>query len=288
MFYPYAHVPIVALSFLAVVLIPTYRSLSAYTARRRRSAPQIASTYWFSNSTVLDPKGITHLAFSTCAPPESASFRQETPTVLRVFKFNTNSPRADTKHLSEVSDLPGALSLKGKERAKTPTVERASTKPKVHFEYNRISPEHSSGEAQPEAGPSRPRPVAREPTPPIRDDTGSTSDANQHFVKSARTIRGTDLKTVWWEDVNKKYFDSPPDPSLIPKLKVGDLFCSRIFSADPPSRNMWLYTDMSTWMKVEAGYTREDERCLKLTKKYREPSWVLEVWFKKSGREADD
>lgn len=53
--------------------------------------PRITSNHWFSNSTLLNPSGVTYLRFSPCARPGAVPGEGENksvPAILRTFQFS--------------------------------------------------------------------------------------------------------------------------------------------------------------------------------------------------------
>ncbi|KAI0827480.1 hypothetical protein BC628DRAFT_1418573 [Trametes gibbosa] len=103
-----------------------------------------------------------------------------------------------------------------------------------------------------------------------------SSISDESYEHPRNYTRQTKPHTAWFGSEGTAPITAPPPMGNQHDVRSGDLFCHKT----PEVCQLWVWTS-GTWRPVNLGYQRPDGRCLSLTKKKKEPSWVGSEWCAK-------
>ncbi|KAL1941593.1 hypothetical protein VTO73DRAFT_7032 [Trametes versicolor] len=119
-------------------------------------------------------------------------------------------------------------------------------------------------------------PSVRSPSPvPVAGDISSDDDSGHTFALPY--IKRQPRPTPWFGSEGTARIVQPPILRNQHDVRIGDIF----YHKTPTSVQLWLRKgseDGHTWQAVPIGHRRLDDRCLSLTEKKLEPSWVCSEW----------
>ncbi|CDO76816.1 hypothetical protein BN946_scf185033.g13 [Trametes cinnabarina] len=241
--------------------------------------------YKFSATTGISREKTTYLEFAAPSPPHFK--RHYHPAILKVFDYSSaarsrpvtrdwsvlgvkarddRSTRTQIMRESNISAL--VTDDSDDERPLAPVTTHVypptyATKPKSKvLQIDRAVGNQST------AGPS-----TREPKP-----TGKGKAPSVYYDRQEKTYGH------WAGTEGPSTISTPPVFENEEDIGLGDVF--RHLSAD--DCQLWLRVlgkEGPYWRPVSLGYKREDSRCLTITEKHQEPSWVVHDWSVKRMRE---